>query len=328
MSEAVWLLAACLLCLGFSFWLSGMEAGVFALSRLRIRQQAHAGNPAARLLHGYLESPESFLWTILIGNTFANFTAVSTVLYLTYLWLGQRPWLWLAVWLVLAFLLHAVTDLLPKMLFRQFPNRLCLRTAHPFRLVRFALSPLVSATAWLAETMLRWTGGRRFTGRLFGDRDELRLVMQESAQALTTEERSMINRVLDLQNLRVGDVTVPLDKVVTVTMATPIGEVFRLCREAGLTRLPVRGREPGRMAGYVNLKTSLYRPDLDLNLPAGDFLQPALFLEESVRLEAALRRLQRPGQRMAIVLGRDGREAGIITLEDILRSVFGEVSLT
>jgi CBS domain containing-hemolysin-like protein len=63
-------------------------------------------------------------------------------------------------------------------------------------------------------------------------------------------------------------------------------------------------------------------------LPAGDFLQPALFLEESVRLEAALRRLQRPGQRMAIVLGRDGREAGIITLEDILRSVFGEVSLT
>ena len=60
-------------CLVLSFVLSGMEAGVFALSRLRIRQQMRAGKSSARVLHGFLENPENFLWTIFVGNTVANF---------------------------------------------------------------------------------------------------------------------------------------------------------------------------------------------------------------------------------------------------------------
>src|SRR5438034_7884421 len=67
----IWLLFAA--CLVISFVLSGMEAGVFALSRLRIRQQMRAGKRSAKVLHDYLEHPENFLWTILVGNTMANF---------------------------------------------------------------------------------------------------------------------------------------------------------------------------------------------------------------------------------------------------------------
>src|SRR5215469_13147264 len=67
----IWLLVA--VCMLFSFILSGMEAGVFALSRLRIRQQMRAGRKSAGVLYGFLENPENFLWTILVGNTLANF---------------------------------------------------------------------------------------------------------------------------------------------------------------------------------------------------------------------------------------------------------------
>src|SRR5438094_9151034 len=67
----IWLIFAA--CLVVSFLLSGMEAGVFALSRLRIRQQMRAGRVSAKVLHGFLENPENFLWTILAGNTLANF---------------------------------------------------------------------------------------------------------------------------------------------------------------------------------------------------------------------------------------------------------------
>ena len=69
--SVIWSLFA--VCLALSFLLSGMEAGVFALSRLRIRQQMRAGQPSAKVLHDYLENPENFLWTILVGNTVANF---------------------------------------------------------------------------------------------------------------------------------------------------------------------------------------------------------------------------------------------------------------
>src|SRR5476649_1055212 len=78
-------------CLLLSFLLSGMEAGVFALNRLRVRRQAHAGKPSAKLLNGFLEKPEKFLWTILVGNTLANFVILGFTLAKIHEWfLGNR----------------------------------------------------------------------------------------------------------------------------------------------------------------------------------------------------------------------------------------------
>src|SRR3954464_14187943 len=87
------------LSLVLSFLFSGMEAGVLALNRLRVRQLMRAGNRRAQALHQYLEKPEDFLWTILIGNTLANFIAVGSLVYLLHRWLGQH-----VVLLVIAFL--------------------------------------------------------------------------------------------------------------------------------------------------------------------------------------------------------------------------------
>jgi len=321
----IWFLVA--LSLTCSFLLSGMEAGVLALNRLRIRQRARSGDASARVLHGFLEKPENFLWTIVVGNTLANCLAISLLVSVLDGWLGAQPWLFAGVIALLVFLLYALADLLPKMLFRQFPNRLCMRLAGPFRLLHLALSPLVGVTAWLAGLLLRWTGGGRFLGHLFGNREELRLVMQESGQALTSEERAIIGRVLDLQTLTVGDLTVPMEKVRTVTVATPLSQVLEVCRESGLNRLPVREKEGGRVAGVFSLMGSLYRPEAELGRNAGDHLQSALYLEDSSRLEVALQKMQRTTQRLAIVLGPDRGEIGIVTLEDILKFVFGEVSL-
>ena len=75
------------------------------------------------------------------------------------------------------------------------------------------------------------------------------------------------------------------------------------------------------------LKSLLYRTDLDLARKAADYVKPALFFAEDVRAEAALRQMQRTGQRLAIVLGRDQREVGLLSIEDILKVIFGEVNL-
>src|SRR5437899_2645947 len=157
----------------------------------------------------------------------------------------------------------------------------------------------------------------------------IRPVMQESAQAFTSEERAMINRVLDLQHLSVGQIAVPLVKAVTVTSQTPMSDVLRLCRERNLTRLPVwqNGGDRRRVAGVVSLKTLLYQSDLDVSRTAGDYVKSALYLNDETRVEEALRRMQRSGQRLGIVLGRDQRELGVVSLHDILKFIFGEVSL-
>src|SRR5258705_194246 len=116
---------------------------------------------------------------------------------------------------------------------------LCLVLARPFGIVHFALRPLVALVEWFSEMLLRWRGGKTFTGHLFGNREELRLVMQESAQAFTSEERAMINRVLDLQSLTVRQAMKPITDAVTTEAAAPLAQVLQTCKERKLTRLPV-----------------------------------------------------------------------------------------
>ncbi len=323
----VWLGFA--VCLVLSFILSGMEAGVFALSRLRIRGQMRAGRRSAIVLHDYLEHPEHFLWTILVGNTVANVLILGWLLVVLHRLLGSHAIWFASAYIAVVFLFYALFDLLPKMLFRRYPTRLCLLLARPFRLAHLGLHPLVWLVERVSDVLLRWRGGKVFTGRLFGNREELRMVMQESAATLTSEEQTMINRVLDLQTLTVRQVMLPLNQAVSVAAHTPIGEALALGQEHKLTRLPVWEARDGqqRILGLINLNTLLYQADLDLNRPVAEGSKPALYLEEDLRLEVALRRMQRSGQRLAVVLARDQREIGLLSLQDVLKAIFGEVSL-
>jgi CBS domain containing-hemolysin-like protein len=323
----IWL--AVLFGLGVSFFLSGMEAGVFALSRLRIRQQSRAGRLSAKLLHDYLEHPENFLWTILVGNTVANTFILGWLVVMLHQYLADRVWVFALVFVVGVFLFYAFFDFLPKMLFRMYPTRLCVLLVRPFRWVHLLLRPLVAAVEWVSDILLRWRGGKVFTGYLFGNREELRLVMQDASPSLTSDERLMINRVLDLQSLTVRQVMVPLSQATTVTAQAPIDEVLRVCREKRLTRLPVwdSGQGQRRIIGLVHVNSLLFQPTLDPARLAGDYTKPALYLDEDLRLEIALRRMQRGGQRLAIVLARDRREIGLLSLQDVLKVIFGEVSL-
>ena len=312
-----------------SFFMSGMETGVMALSRLRIRQWLREGRSGARTLLGYLDRPENFLWTILVGNTLANFAAVALIVMDLHNAWGDRPALFWGAFLGVGAGVYLFSELLPKTLFRLFPNRLCLRLVWLFRILHFALSPLVAFVGRFTALLLLLTGGRALTGRLFGNRDEFRALMQESGAALKPAERTLIDRVLDLQTRTVGQIATPLEKADTVASSAPVAEVLALCRDRHHTRLPVwdRAKGPRRIVGVVSLRNLLHGEAAPARSTAGDWLRPALFLDESTRLEEALQRLQRGGEHLAIVVDATGKERGIVSIGDILRVLFGEVAL-
>ena len=317
------------LCLLLSFLLSGMESGVFALNRLRVRRLARMGNAQAEILHRFLEKPEKFLWTILVGNTLVNFLVLGWVIAKLHEWFGGHTLLIIVLFAVIVFGFYSFFDLLPKMLFRAYPNRLCLASANAVRLVHLALAPLVFLVESVSQFVLRWRGTRAFTARLFGNREEMRAVMAEAAQALTSEEHAMVNRVLDLQHFTVAQITIPLAKTFSLELQSPLNDGLKLAQEKNLSRLPVWENREGKrcIAGMLDVGTLLFVENLDAQKTAGEFMSPALFLEDSTRLEIALRRMQRAGQRLAVVLARDGSEVGVVALEDILKLMFGEVKL-
>ncbi len=317
------------LCFGASFLLSGMEAGVFALNRLRIRRLARNGRPSAKMLNGFLEHPERFLWTILVGNTLANFIILGWILAHLHAWFPGRDLVAGTLFALIVFLFYAFFDLLPKMLFRAHPNSLGLSAARVFRIINFLLSPLVRIVEDVSRIILHWTGGRVFKGQLFGNREEMRAMMRESGEALTDDEHAMVNRILDLQNFSVGQIARPLAETVAVEADTPLREAIRLAAANHLSRLPVWEVREGtrRIAGLLDIGPLLYREQLELDKPASACMIPAVFVNEGTRLEVALGLIQRAGQRVAIVLSRGRTETGIVTVKDILKVMFGEMKL-
>lgn len=317
------------LCLAASFLLSGMEAGVFALHRLRIRRLVRAGKPSAQMLNRFLEQPEKFLWTILVGNTLANFVILGWCLAKLHEWFAGRTALIVTLFGVIVFFFYTFFDLLPKMLFRAHPNSLCLSVARPFRIVNVLLSPVVQIVEGVSRAILHWTGGQVFKGRLFGNREEMRAMMRESGQALTDDEHAMVNRILDLQTFTVGQVAKPLTETPTVEAQTPLRAALELARKNSLSRLPVWETRDGqrRIAGLLDIRPLVYRENLDAEKPVSAYMTPAVFVNEGVRLEVALRLMQRASQRTAIVLSPDRKEIGVVKLKDILKVMFGEVEL-
>ncbi len=310
-----------------SFVCAGMEAGVFTLSRWKIRQQVRKGFRRAKVLQQLLENSENFLWTIVVGNTIATFVAfVLGVLVLERACEGRT------VVLVGGFvggvgLFYMLCDLLPKTLFRLYPNRLCMLAAIPFRFFHFLLSPIVGVMTHFSNGLLRWTGGKIFTGQVFTSRGELRQIMQESAHGLSSEEKVMINRVLDLQKIRVGQITIPFARFPTVVISQSTGSVVRLAAEHKGIIWPVWQENEGQqtLVGLLDVRSLLFKADTESTQPIQEFVTSALFFAEDLTVEEALRRLQKAGQRLAVVLGRDRREIGVVGVEEIFQIIFGEV---
>jgi CBS domain containing-hemolysin-like protein len=316
------------LCLAISFLCAGMEAGVFALGRWRIRQQAREGRRRAKVLMGYLDQPENFLWTILVANTLAAFVSISLIVFELFKLLRGHPVFDFIAFVAALLLFYATCDLFPKVLFRMYPNRCCMIAAIPFQLIHLLMTPLASLIQRFSNLFLQWTGGQAYTGKIFSSRKELRMAMQHSTEGLTTEERGMITRVLDLQQTTVGQIMLPFWRLPDLQSQLTGNELLNIARDTNRNQLPVwEDMTRRRIAGVVDFRSILYGNDNERARPIRERMTPALYIRDHVVVEEALRRLQRSGQPIAIVLDAARREVGVIGFEEILRSIFGEVKI-
>ena len=271
-----------------SFIFSGIESGVYSINRSRIRLQGREGNKKALLLLNLQRDPENFFLTVLLGKTIAN--GVFAILMALLLKENSSGMLFWSLFLSCVFTLYTLCDLLPKKLFSRFPDKLSLAVARPFRAVQITLTPFVGLTQALFGKTLAGAFGQPMTKRLFRNRDELKKLMEDSGDSLSDEERTMISQVLRLSERTLGQAAIPLNLSVTASADSPISSVVDLCRNHRIARVPIWkfGGGQRRVVGIVTLKTSLYREDYDGSKPAGEYMQPALFLPADLKVELSL----------------------------------------
>lgn len=316
----------CAGCLAVAFVLSGMEAGLFEVSRLRVRRLGRAGNHRAKRIQRFLDSPEDFLWTVLVGNTIANCIAVT----IAFIFLQQHlvhPFGFWAAFAVCGVFFYAFFEYLPKTLFRLHPDSLCLAFSNPVRVVHLLLRPVVLFLHTGSELIQRiFTGPTQESP--FGSREEIHFLMRESAQSLSADERVLIDQVLSLQRIPIRDILSPLNMVWRPNLDTPVSELVRRAGNSLDATLPIWSSDSGsvtRVVGVVDVRNVLYLAESETNRPASDFLEPAMFQNGETGVGSVFQLLQRTGRRHAIILDKDNREIGIVTVEEILGLVFGKL---
>jgi len=186
------------------------------------------------------------------------------------------------------------------------------------------LIPVVAPVAWLAEWL---TPGEARIGQFFGNREEFRALVQEGKNPLTSDERMLIDRVLNLQKLTVQRIAIPWEKVTRVNESTPASFARELAADRNFSRMPVESDEERRVVGILSLKSMIFSPKRDDDSKVADFMTPALFFSPGTRLEEVLKQFQQGGHRMGIIVDEGKHPIGIVSLTDVFRVMFGEVTL-
>jgi putative hemolysin len=218
-------------------------------------------------------------------------------------------------------------ELLPKSLALQTPDRLALVLAGPLNGFVVVTRPLILFINATATGVLKLFGYKRPAESLVHSVEELALLIEDTEEAgiLDSEQAELVQNVFRMSNKRVADCMVPRDKMASLELTTPSDKVLEAVRSGAHTRMPVYHGDPDNIVGVVNTKNLFYLFSLHGVAVLEDAIYPALFLKPDESIANALRLFRKAKRPMALVRDEDGRIHGLITLEDILEEIVGDI---
>jgi putative hemolysin len=298
-------------CLAASFLVSGTEAGILSLNRLRLRHLARQKDRAAVQLQQLLERPARLLVTALVLTSLLNIVALVLLVNTLVGWFGWAGY-FLTFVLGLPLFLLAV-ELLPKAIFRRVPYRELASLASLLDVASMVLTPVIYLGSLFAQSVL----GLQRPREMFVAREDLKYITSEVERMgmLSSIERQMIHNVVDFRSVKVSDVMISLSKIVTVRPETPIEQLIELSRRSGFDRYPVLD-SAGKIVGLVNLFEVLVDPDSASTVR--DYLRRILTVRSDEQASIVLRRLRASLSSLAAVVDAEGHPTGIVSAEDLL----------
>ena len=316
----VWLGVACLLA---TMFFSAAEMAFIAANRLRLRHLAEEGSrTAARYLEAF-RRPERVLSTAMMGVTIAHIVASSAVTYALLPVLGAwAPWV---VTAALTPVMLVFGEIIPKAVAREWATSLILRLYAPLRWASALLVPFVWVTNTLVTVLLRFVGGPSVDSRHFVSREELKalLAMEPDEADVTTVEAEMIDKIFDLGDTTVREVMVPLVEVAMLPETATPADAIALIAQRGFSRIPIYAQRETDIVGVVAAMDLLKR-GADASTLA-DLRRPVSYVPETKRIDDLLREMQRSRNHLAVVVDEYGGATGVVTLEDILEQIVGEI---
>jgi len=306
-----------------SAFFSGMETAVVSCSRIRIRHLAESGNKRAMVIQQLLKTPEKVLATTLVGTNIGVIAASSLATYLI-VHFGHSQRAELLNTLIMVPIILVFGDILPKAFFYHRADVLVLWFADILKGFSTLLAPVVSITSGPATMLLRLTKKTQHEGRLPLSREELQMLIKEGQKdgVVTAQEARMIYRTFDFGHTPVREIMVPLELVVSLSADSSVGQAVSAVRKSGYSRIPVFERRRSHILGII-VATDLL--GLNPDAPIRPLIRAVSTVRATTRLEDLLFLIQESQHPLMIVVSRRNIPLGIVTVEDIVEKIVGEI---
>jgi putative hemolysin len=323
------LLIALAACLAIQAFFAASEIALVSADELKVRAEGEGGGRAARTLGWLLSRRDRLLALTLTSN---NLATVIIAVALTAFLHDLRPQLALWAPFILAPLSLVLGESIPKLLTLRNPLRFARLAAPVLRVLALVMAPLLFVETLLSRALRRLVGVPSEAESVFLEREDLvRLLHRRPADvtsaldkdAILPAESRMISRIFRFSRAEARKAMVPLVGVDAIPQDASLSAAIEAVRRVGFSRLPVFSNRITDIVGVVHVFDLLEAPDL--SHPVTEVMRPVSYFPESMPLDEVLLALQRTGENLAVIVDEYGGAAGLITMEDVLEEVVGEI---
>jgi putative hemolysin len=311
---------------------SGTETALTSVGRLRVRFLAEQGSKAANILQRLRADPNRYLSTVLFVNTLALIVASTATTLLSesifIRWQVPSSWrLWLAllVSFILSVILLIAAEVTPKTLAIRYAERVALAAAGPVDRLATFLGPVLWAVTIVSRAL---TGGRAARAPYLTEQELLTLLhVSEEQGVIEEQEHQMIHGIIEIGDKTVREIMVPRTDIVAVDRDSSLKDIVKVFKEHRHTRLPVYDGDLDHVVGLIHTKDLLlfYTLSTTQEFDIEKILRPIKFTPEQKKVDELLHEMRTEKVHMMIVLDEYGGTAGLVSLEDLLEEIVGEI---
>lgn len=311
--------------------INGSETAITAASRARLHALDEAGNARAKLVNKLVASPEKLIGATLIGNTLVTVLAAAIASNLAVQYFGQAGLAYATA--IITFLIVIFAAVLSKSIALAYPDRLALIVAPILSGLITIMGPLTRASEFVVRQVLRLTPGKADDkSNILAAHQEIRgaIDLQTKEGAVAKVDANMLGGVLDLRDLQVADIMVHRTKMEMICANDPPAKVLEELLKSQYTRAPVWREETENIVGVLHTKdllAALSRAGWDPSkLDVMSFATEPWFIPDTTTLKDQLNQFLKKKAQMALVVDEYGEVQGLITLEDILEEIVGQIA--
>ena len=314
-SVAIVLLIAC------SAFFSMSETAFTSANQIRLKKLANDGDARAEKALRIIGNYDRFLTTVLIGNNLVNIGATSLATLVFSVLLGNETGA-LASTVVMTLSVLTFGEIIPKSVAKKNPERVCMRICGTVHVLEVVFTPLS-----LLFTRLTSFINRKSDGEVQMTEDELEVIIDEieSDGVIDKDESELIKSAMRFDDIQVSEVYVPRMDIVGVDVSSTPEELGRLFTTTGFSRIPVYEKNIDNIIGVAYAKEFFTNNLMDVRFSIRDITKPVKYVPETMSIATILRDFQKSKVHMAVVLDSYGGTMGIVTLEDLLEELVGDI---